>query len=39
VLLREMRCNLGQGYHFARPVGPAAITELLERQDLGEMAI
>mgnify|MGYP000144331780 CR=1 FL=1 len=39
VLLREMRCNLGQGYHFARPVGPAAITELLERQDLGEMAV
>jgi EAL domain-containing protein (putative c-di-GMP-specific phosphodiesterase class I) len=38
-LLRDMRCSLGQGYHFARPVSPAAIAELLERQDLGEMVV
>ena len=36
-LLREMRCGHAQGFHFARPVAPAAIAELLERQDLGEL--
>ena len=38
-LLREMRCSLAQGYHFARPASAAAITELLERQALGELAL
>jgi EAL domain-containing protein (putative c-di-GMP-specific phosphodiesterase class I) len=38
-LLRDMQCGMAQGFHFARPVGPAAIVELLQRQDLGEMAI
>ena len=37
-LLRDMRCRTAQGYHFARPVGPAAIEELLARQALGELA-
>jgi diguanylate cyclase (GGDEF)-like protein len=37
-LLRDLRCPTAQGYHFARPVGPAAIAELLMRQGLGEMA-
>jgi diguanylate cyclase (GGDEF)-like protein/PAS domain S-box-containing protein len=39
VLLRDMSCRTAQGYHFARPVGPAGIAELLERQDLGELVI
>jgi diguanylate cyclase (GGDEF)-like protein/PAS domain S-box-containing protein len=38
-LLREMRCSTGQGFHFARPAAPAAITELLDRQALGELAL
>ena len=37
MLLRDMRCGQAQGYHFARPIGPAAIAELLDRQDLGEL--
>jgi len=37
-LLRQMRCSVGQGYHFARPAPAAAISELLERQALGELA-
>jgi diguanylate cyclase (GGDEF)-like protein/PAS domain S-box-containing protein len=37
-LLRDMQCETAQGYHFARPVAPAAIAELLARQALGEMA-
>jgi diguanylate cyclase (GGDEF)-like protein/PAS domain S-box-containing protein len=37
-LLRDMRCRTAQGYHFARPVSPAAIEELLARQELGELA-
>ena len=29
--LRELGCQLGQGYYFARPLGPAAVDALLER--------
>jgi diguanylate cyclase (GGDEF)-like protein/PAS domain S-box-containing protein len=38
-LLRDMRCSLAQGFHFARPVSPDAIAELLERQRLGELTV
>ena len=31
-MLRELRCELGQGYHFAKPVTPDEITELLRAQ-------
>jgi diguanylate cyclase (GGDEF)-like protein/PAS domain S-box-containing protein len=30
-VLRELGCQLGQGYYFARPLGPAAVDALLER--------
>jgi diguanylate cyclase (GGDEF)-like protein/PAS domain S-box-containing protein len=30
-VLRECGCQLGQGYFFARPLGPAAVDALLER--------
>jgi diguanylate cyclase (GGDEF)-like protein/PAS domain S-box-containing protein len=30
-VLRELGCQLGQGYFFARPLGPAAVDALLER--------
>jgi diguanylate cyclase (GGDEF)-like protein/PAS domain S-box-containing protein len=29
--LRELGCQLGQGYFFARPLGPTAVDALLER--------
>jgi EAL domain-containing protein (putative c-di-GMP-specific phosphodiesterase class I) len=29
--LRDLGCQLGQGYFFARPLGPAAVDALLER--------
>ena len=29
--LRELGCQLGQGYYFARPLGPTAVDALLER--------
>jgi diguanylate cyclase (GGDEF)-like protein/PAS domain S-box-containing protein len=29
--LRELGCQLGQGYYFARPLDPAAVDALLER--------
>jgi diguanylate cyclase (GGDEF)-like protein/PAS domain S-box-containing protein len=32
--LRNVRCELGQGYMFSRPVTPEAITELLALTDL-----
>jgi EAL domain-containing protein (putative c-di-GMP-specific phosphodiesterase class I) len=32
--LRNVRCELGQGFMFSRPVAPAAITELLALADL-----
>lgn len=38
-VLRDMRCSLAQGFHFARPVSPDAIAELLERQRLGELTV
>ncbi len=31
-VLRELGCQLGQGYHLARPLGPAAVDALLDRQ-------
>ena len=33
--LRELGCQLGQGYFFTRPLGPAAVDALLERHDPG----
>ncbi len=33
--LRELGCQLGQGYFFARPLGPAAVDALLERDHPG----
>ena len=35
VALRELGCQLGQGYFFARPLGPAAVDALLEGHDRG----
>jgi diguanylate cyclase (GGDEF)-like protein/PAS domain S-box-containing protein len=35
VALRELGCQLGQGYLFARPLGPAAVDALLEGHDRG----
>jgi diguanylate cyclase (GGDEF)-like protein/PAS domain S-box-containing protein len=29
--LRQLGCQIGQGYYFARPLGPAAVDALLER--------
>jgi hypothetical protein len=34
-----MSCRTAQGFHFAQPVCPAGIEELLERQDLGELVL
>ena len=31
-MLRELRCELGQGYHFAKPLTPEGIVELLRAQ-------
>jgi EAL domain-containing protein (putative c-di-GMP-specific phosphodiesterase class I) len=33
--LRELGCQLGQGYYFARPPGPVAVDALLERDRPG----
>jgi EAL domain-containing protein (putative c-di-GMP-specific phosphodiesterase class I) len=33
--LRKLGCQLGQGYFFARPLGPPAVDALLERHDPG----
>ena len=30
--LRQLRCELGQGYHFSRPLAGAELTGYLERQ-------
>ena len=32
--LRELRCDRGQGYHFARPQPPDAFTSLVARRDI-----
>jgi EAL domain-containing protein (putative c-di-GMP-specific phosphodiesterase class I) len=32
--LREMRCELAQGYHFARPDSAEAVTKLLAAQEV-----
>ena len=36
--LRELGCQLGQGFFFARPLGPAAVDALLERHHPGAHA-
>jgi EAL domain-containing protein (putative c-di-GMP-specific phosphodiesterase class I) len=28
-ILREMGCDMAQGYHFSRPLPPAAVSEFL----------
>ncbi len=35
--LRELNCDRGQGYYFARPQPPAAMGDLLESARLGEL--
>jgi EAL domain-containing protein (putative c-di-GMP-specific phosphodiesterase class I) len=30
--LRELACEAAQGFHFARPIAPAGIADLLERE-------
>jgi diguanylate cyclase len=30
--LRQLRCELGQGYHFSQPLGGAELTAYLQRQ-------
>jgi len=30
--LRQLRCELGQGYHFSQPLEGAGLTSYLERQ-------
>jgi EAL domain-containing protein (putative c-di-GMP-specific phosphodiesterase class I) len=34
--LREMNCGLAQGFHFARPVAPDEIAEMLAAQGTPE---
>jgi EAL domain-containing protein (putative c-di-GMP-specific phosphodiesterase class I) len=36
-VLRNLECTIGQGYHFARPQEPAAITQLVHAGQLGEL--
>jgi diguanylate cyclase (GGDEF)-like protein len=36
--LQQLRCELGQGYHFSRPLGGAELTDYLERQFAAEPA-
>ena len=36
--LRELECGVAQGFHFARPVAPSAVTRLLQQSELGELA-
>jgi EAL domain-containing protein (putative c-di-GMP-specific phosphodiesterase class I) len=36
-VLRALDCTIGQGYHFARPQDPAAITRLVRAGELGEL--
>jgi diguanylate cyclase (GGDEF)-like protein len=37
-MLRELRCELGQGFLFAKPLEPAAIEELLQAPDIEAFA-
>jgi EAL domain-containing protein (putative c-di-GMP-specific phosphodiesterase class I) len=30
--LRQLGCHLGQGYHYARPLDPSDVDELLQKQ-------
>jgi EAL domain-containing protein (putative c-di-GMP-specific phosphodiesterase class I) len=30
--LKQLRCELGQGYHFSQPLAGAELTDYLERQ-------
>jgi diguanylate cyclase (GGDEF)-like protein len=32
-MLRELRCELGQGYHFAKPLPPEGVADLLRAQN------
>jgi diguanylate cyclase (GGDEF)-like protein len=36
--LRQLRCELGQGYHFSQPLHSAELTDYLERQFAAEPA-
>jgi EAL domain-containing protein (putative c-di-GMP-specific phosphodiesterase class I) len=38
-MLRELRCELGQGYHFAKPVPPDEIEALLRAQGAKTAAV
>ncbi len=35
--LRELGCDRGQGYHFARPAPASAVAQLLHLASLGEL--
>jgi diguanylate cyclase (GGDEF)-like protein/PAS domain S-box-containing protein len=37
--LRSLGCRLGQGYYFARPMAPEAISAMFERQQLPDAAL
>lgn len=36
-VLRQMRCHVAQGFHFARPQPPADVAQLLDVAQLGEL--
>ncbi len=36
-VLRQMRCQVAQGFHFARPQPPADVSQLLDVAQLGEL--
>ena len=38
-MLRELRCELGQGFHFAKPLPPEGIVDLLRAQSAAAAAI
>ena len=35
VLLRDLGCEMGQGYHFAKPLTPEALSKLLATEGPG----